>query len=61
MTQACICNLGLKSDFYGFDFSKYEANVEKFVSEFSKRANVKGQFLNWIGVLPKNHSVSKFR
>ena len=50
MTQACICNLGLKSDFYGFDFSKYEANVEKFVSEFSKRANVKGQFLNWVNL-----------
>ena len=50
MTQTCICNLGLKSDFYGFDFSKYEANVEKFVSEFSKRANVKGQFLNWVNL-----------
>jgi len=50
MTQACICNLGLKSDFYGFDFSKYEANVEKFVAEFSKRANVKGQFLNWVNL-----------
>jgi len=50
MTQACICNLGLKSNFYGFDFSKYEADVEKFVSEFSKRANVKGQFLNWVNL-----------
>ena len=33
-----------------FDFSKYEANVEKFVAEFSKRANVKGQFLNWVNL-----------
>lgn len=50
MTQACMCNLGLKSNFYGFDFSKYDSNVEKFVSEFSKRANVKGQFLNWVNL-----------
>ncbi len=50
MTQACMCNLGLKSNFYGFDFAKYDSDVEKFVSEFSKRANVKGQFLNWVNL-----------
>lgn len=50
MTQTCMCNLGLKSNFYGFDFAKYDSNVEKFVSEFSKRANVKGQFLNWVNL-----------
>ncbi len=50
MTQACICNLGLSTDFNGFDFSKYENNVSEFVSEFSKRANQKGQFLNWVNL-----------
>lgn len=50
MTQACICKSGLTCDFYGFDFSKYEGNVSKFVGEFSKRANQKGQFLNWVNL-----------
>ena len=50
MTQACICNLGLTTDFFGFDFSKYEGNVAKFTEEFSKRANQKGQFLNWVNL-----------
>ena len=50
MTQACTCNLGLAADFKGFDFSKYEGNVAKFVDEFAKRANQKGQFLNWVNL-----------
>ena len=50
MTQVCTCKLGLSTDFMGFDFSKYESNVSKFVSEFSKRANQKGQFLNWVNL-----------
>lgn len=36
----------------GIDFSKYKSKVQDFVSEFSKRANVRGQFLNWVD-LPK--------
>lgn len=50
MTQAVLCKLGLSTNFYGFDFSKYEGNVSKFVDEFSKRANQKGQFLNWVNL-----------
>lgn len=50
MTQVCNCKLGLSVDFKDFDFSKYESNVSKFVSEFSKRANQKGQFLNWVNL-----------
>ena len=50
MTQACICKSGLTCDFFGFDFSKYEGDVVKFTEEFSKRANQKGQFLNWVNL-----------
>ncbi len=50
MTQACSCNLGLSTNFYGFDFSAYQNNFSKFCEEFSKRANQKGQFLNWVNL-----------
>lgn len=36
--------------FTGVDFSKYESKISDFVNEFSKRANQKGQFLNWVNL-----------
>ena len=36
--------------FTGVDFSKYQTKVSAFVEEFSKRANKKGQFLNWVNL-----------
>ena len=36
--------------FTGVNFSKYQTNVPAFVEEFSKRANKKGQFLNWVNL-----------
>lgn len=36
--------------FTGVDFSKYQSKVSEFVGEFSKRANKKGQFLNWVNL-----------
>ena len=34
----------------GVDFGKYSSKVSEFVSEFSSRANQKGQFLNWVNL-----------
>jgi len=50
MSQMCVCNLGLTTNFFGFDFSKYENNVSKFTEEFKSRANKPGQFLNWVNL-----------
>ena len=40
----------LTAQFYGIDFSKYSSKISEFVSEFSSRANKKGQFLNWVNL-----------
>lgn len=40
----------VQTKFTGVDFGKYSSNVEKFVKEFSSRANQKGQFLNWVNL-----------
>ena len=45
-------NSSLKTTFSGIDFSKYESKTSEFVSEFTKRANKEGKFLNWVD-LPK--------
>ncbi len=36
--------------FSGIDFSGYKSRVSEFVNEFSSRANVAGQFLNWVNL-----------
>lgn len=36
------------------DFSKFSSMAETAVNDINKRAGKDGQFLNWIGVLPKN-------
>lgn len=43
-------NSDITTSFSGVDFSKYSAQVSEFVAEFSKRANQKGQFLNWVNL-----------
>ena len=43
-------NSDIKTTFSGVDFSKYSSKVSEFVNEFSKRANQKGQFLNWVNL-----------
>ena len=43
-------NSDITTSFAGVDFSKYSAKISEFVSEFSKRANQKGQFLNWVNL-----------
>lgn len=43
-------NADITTSFSGVDFSKYSSNVSEFVKEFSKRANKKGQFLNWVNL-----------
>ena len=43
-------NSGIKTTFSGVDFSKYSSKISEFVNEFSKRANQKGQFLNWVNL-----------
>ena len=48
-------NSSITTKFSGVDFSKYSSYVNEFVNEFSKRANVKGQFLNWVN-LPAEQS-----
>lgn len=40
----------VKTTFSGVDFSKYSSKVSEFVSEFSKRANKQGHFLNWVNL-----------
>ncbi len=43
-------NPDITTNFSGIDFSKYTTKVSEFVNEFSKRANQKGQFLNWVNL-----------
>lgn len=43
-------NSNVIAEFTGVDFSKYSSKVSEFVSEFSSRANQKGQFLNWVNL-----------
>ena len=43
-------NADIKTNFSGVEFSKYSSKVSEFVNEFSKRANQKGQFLNWVNL-----------
>ena len=50
MSQMCACKSGLTTDFFGFDFSKYESNISAFTQELKNRANKKGQFLNWVNL-----------
>lgn len=50
ITNNLLQNLGINTNFTGVDFSKYSSKVTEFVNEFSKRANQKGQFLNWVNL-----------
>lgn len=43
-------NSNVTVKFSGVDFGKYSSKVSEFVSEFSSRANKKGQFLNWVNL-----------
>lgn len=43
-------NSNVVAEFSGVDFSKYSSKISEFVSEFSSRANKKGQFLNWVNL-----------
>ena len=43
-------NTNVTAKFSGVDFGKYSSKVSEFVSEFSSRANKKGQFLNWVNL-----------
>lgn len=43
-------NSAVKTSFSGVDFSKYSSKTSEFVKEFSKRANQKGHFLNWVNL-----------
>jgi len=43
-------NSDITTSFSGVDFSKYSSKVSEFVNEFAKRANQKGQFLNWVNL-----------
>ena len=43
-------NSSVKTTFSGVDFSKYSSKTSEFVKEFSKRANQKGHFLNWVNL-----------
>lgn len=43
-------NSNVTAKFSGVDFGKYSSKVSEFVSEFSSRANQKGQFLNWVNL-----------
>ena len=50
MSQMCACKSAISTDFFAFDFSKYESNVVAFTQEFKNRANKQGQFLNWVNL-----------
>ena len=50
MTENTTMKLGISTTFAGMDFDKYSSKVSEFVSEFSSRANKKGQFLNWVNL-----------
>lgn len=43
-------NSNVTAKFSGVDFGKYSSKVSEFVSEFSSRANQRGQFLNWVNL-----------
>ncbi len=43
-------NSNVTAKFSGVDFGKYSSKISEFVSEFSSRANQKGQFLNWVNL-----------
>lgn len=43
-------NSNVTAKFTGVDFGAYSSKVSEFVSEFSSRANQKGQFLNWVNL-----------
>lgn len=43
-------NSNVTVKFTGVDFDTYSSKVSEFVSEFSSRANQKGQFLNWVNL-----------
>lgn len=43
-------NSNVTVKFSGVDFGTYSSKVSEFVSEFSSRANKKGQFLNWVNL-----------
>ena len=43
-------NSSVKTTSSGVDFSKYSSKTSEFVKEFSKRANQKGHFLNWVNL-----------
>jgi len=51
--NAINSGLGVKTCFSDNSIAKYEKIITQAVSEFSKRANQPGQFLNWVD-LPKN-------
>ncbi len=40
----------IKTTFTGVDFGKYSAKISEFVKEFASRANMPGQFLNWVNL-----------
>ncbi len=52
MTETMISDITLKLD--KSNLSKYSQNAQKAVETIKKRAGKKGQFLNWINVLPQN-------
>lgn len=52
MTETILSDITLKVD--KTDLKRYEENAQKAVEIISSRAGKKGQFLNWIGVLPQN-------
>lgn len=52
MINTVETNLGLVTNYTGIDFSKY-VGKPVIVEELAKRANVAGQFLNWVN-LPEN-------
>ena len=50
MTENTTMKLGISTTFAGMSFDSYSSKVSEFVSEFSSRANKKGQFLNWVNL-----------
>lgn len=48
-----ITPLGISAIFYNSDFDKFSSYISSATEEFKSRANIPGQFLNWVD-LPKN-------
>ena len=48
--QGMTSKTDLSVSFSGINFDKYSSKISEFVSEFSSRANKKGQFLNWVNL-----------